>query len=80
MKDILIFSDTHARLPLMFKLIWLFQKEHKTNVDLVLVTGDLGVWPDISNLDNSTYNYLTKKREYSELGFLAFNSIYEYTR
>ncbi len=51
---ILAFSDLHGRIPLMLRTVWQFQQERGVAVGLVLVSGDLGVWPDLSALDSST--------------------------
>lgn len=73
--NVLIFSDTHGRIPLMLRIVAQFQQERATAVDLVLVTGDLGIWPDLNRLDNSTRKYCN--REPAELSFLCFNSFSE---
>jgi len=69
--NILIFSDLHGRIPLMFRLIYEFQKQRDIVVDWILVCGDLGIWPDINRLDHSTRKYARNHPE--ELGFQVFH-------
>ncbi len=66
-KLILVFSDPHGRIPLLLWLVWRWQREHDRQVDLILVAGDLGVWPDSQHLDNSTRKY--SQSDPTELGF-----------
>lgn len=72
-KHILVFSDPHGRIPLLLRLVWQFQRERGVRVDTVLVTGDLGVWPDLNRLDSSTRKFC--RQEPAELSFLCFNSL-----
>ncbi|MCA9070697.1 MAG: metallophosphoesterase [Planctomycetaceae bacterium] len=73
--NILVFSDTHGRIPLMLRIVWQWQKENNSKVDCILVTGDLGVWPDLNRLDSSTRKYC--QREPAELSFLCFDSYWD---
>ena len=57
----------------MLRLVWQFQRERDVAVDLILVTGDLGVWPDVTRLDSSTRKHA--QDEPAELGFLCFEPI-----
>lgn len=72
---ILMFSDVHGRIPLLVKLVSLFQTFRRVEVDLVLITGDLGVFPDLRRLDSSTKKY--SRTEPLELGFQALQSLLE---
>ncbi len=65
---ILIFSDPHGRIPLILRLIYEFQKKH--DVDLVLITGDLGIFPDINKLDRASRKFAMK--DITELGFSLY--------
>jgi predicted phosphodiesterase len=70
---ILVFSDTHGRIPLMLRLVSQWQREHDRHVDLILVAGDLGVWPESERLDSSTRKY--SQIDPAELGFQVFEPI-----
>ena len=72
-QTILVFSDPHGRIPLLLRLVWQWQREHDRRVDLILVSGDLGVWPNSGNLDSSTRKY--SQVDPAELGFQAFEPI-----
>ncbi len=72
-RSILVFSDPHGRIPLLLWLVWQWQREHDRQVDLILVAGDLGVWPDSQHLDNSTRKY--SQSDPVELGFQAFEPL-----
>lgn len=53
----------------MLYLVWEYQKRYQKTVDLVLLTGDVGIFPDVRNLDSATRKHSLTKPE--ELGFLA---------
>lgn len=71
--NILVFSDPHGRIPLLLKLVWGWQEERGISPDVVLVAGDLGVWPDSDRLDSSTRKY--SQKDPSELDFQCFEPI-----
>ncbi len=71
-RTILVFSDPHGRIPLLLWLVWQWQRDHDCPVDLVLVAGDLGVWPDSRRLGSSTRKY--SRTDSAELGFQVFES------
>ncbi len=73
-KSILVFSDPHGRLTLVLRLVWQWQRETGRRADLILVAGDLGVWPDVSRLDSSTRKH--SRSDPAELGFMAFQPIF----
>ncbi|WP_291726309.1 metallophosphoesterase family protein [Bernardetia sp.] len=64
---IALFADLHGRILLAFKLIERLQRERNIKIDLILQCGDLGAFPNITNLDKATLRHA--KREPSELGF-----------
>lgn len=64
---IALFADIHGKLLLPFKLVELYQRETGKTVDLILQCGDMGVFPDIENLDKATLKHASRDRD--ELGF-----------
>jgi predicted phosphodiesterase len=67
---IAVFGDVHGHLRLMFQLCRLWQLEHRVQLDGVLLCGDLGFFPDLSNLDKATRRYSAWDPE--EIGFARF--------
>lgn len=64
---IALFADIHGKLLLPFKLVDLYQRETGKSIDLILQCGDIGVFPDIENLDKATLKHASRDRD--ELGF-----------
>ncbi len=64
---IALFADLHGRILLAFKLIERLERERNIKIDLILQCGDLGAFPDPTNLDKATLRHA--RREPSELGF-----------
>lgn len=64
---IALFADIHGKLLLPFKLADLYQRETGKKIDLILQCGDMGVFPDIENLDKATLKHASRDRD--ELGF-----------
>lgn len=54
----------------MLQLCRLWQRQHKTKLDGVLICGDLGFFPDLSRLDKATKRFA--KRDPEELGFAYY--------
>ncbi len=68
---ILVASDVHGRLALLFRIAADYERTTGRKLDALLVTGDLGIFPDDTRLDTSTRK---KSRESpGELGFRAFD-------
>jgi len=68
--NILVFSDPHGRIALIYRIIYEFQKNKNFDVDLVLVTGDLGIFPDINKMDKMSLKFALK--DASEFGFSRY--------
>ncbi len=73
MSRILLFSDTHGRIPLMLRIALEVQRRGGVRIDGILVAGDLGVWPVDERLDSATRRFA--QVDPSELGFQAFTPI-----
>jgi predicted phosphodiesterase len=65
--NIAIFSDIHGKFILPFMLVDIYQKETQNKIDLILQCGDMGAYPDISNMDRATLKHAKYDRD--ELGF-----------
>jgi hypothetical protein len=65
-----IFGDIHGRLSLMYTLALLWQKESGIKLEAIFQVGDMGAFPDLSSLDESTRKLAKKDRD--ELGFYDF--------
>ncbi len=66
----LVFSDPHGRLPLLLRIVWEHQRRSGVAADLILVAGDLGIWPEPAAVDSSTRR--CARADPGELGFLHF--------
>lgn len=64
---ILVFADLHGRILLCLKLAERLQRERNIQVDLILQCGDVGIFPNIQQLDKATIKHA--KRDSTELGF-----------
>lgn len=73
MNRILLFSDTHGRIPLMLRLAMEVQRLGGEAIEGILVAGDLGVWPRDDRLDQATRRFA--RQDPSELGFQAFDPL-----
>ncbi|MFP3909747.1 MAG: metallophosphoesterase [Archaeoglobaceae archaeon] len=73
---IALFSDVHGKILRCFKLVERWEKENDKKIDLILQTGDLGIFPDSERLDSATKKHLAKDEE--ELGF--YNDFYQKSR
>jgi len=62
-----IFADIHGKILLPFKLVDLYQKTTDKKVDIILQCGDIGVFPNLKNLDKATIRHARNDRD--ELGF-----------
>ncbi len=68
--NIAIFSDIHGKFILPFMLVDIYQKETNNKIDLILQCGDMGAYPDVSNMDRATLKHAKYDRD--ELGFSDF--------
>ena len=68
--NILVFADLHGRILLALKLAVRLQKERNIKLDLILQCGDMGIYPDVSQLDKATIRHA--QRDESELGFSQY--------
>lgn len=62
-----IFSDIHGKILLPFKMVDAYQKEYHKKIDLIIQCGDVGIYPNLDNLDNATKKHAKHDRD--ELGF-----------
>ena len=51
---IAVLGDVHGRIDLAYRACWEWQNEHQKKLDLILQVGDLGVYSDLSSLDETT--------------------------
>jgi hypothetical protein len=65
-----VFGDIHGRISLMYTLAILWQNESGVKLEGILQVGDMGAFPDLSKLDESTKRCADKDRD--ELGFHDF--------
>lgn len=63
-------GDLHGRILLAFKLVQRWQAENGIPVDLILCTGDVGVFPDTRKMDRASARHLERDR--SEAGFAEY--------
>ncbi|HEU5380291.1 MAG TPA: metallophosphoesterase [Ktedonobacteraceae bacterium] len=66
--NIAIFADLHGYLHLCFKICARWEKETGEQIDIILQTGDMGIYPDESWLDPATHRHALRDPE--ELGFM----------
>ena len=64
---IAVFSDVHGKILPCFKLCERWEKENDEKIDLILQTGDLGIFPNPERLDSATKRHARNDEE--ELGF-----------
>jgi len=55
-----IFGDVHGNLAAMYELCATWQKEKKEHIDLVLQTGDMGLWSSFEQMDKATKKHFAK--------------------
>lgn len=67
-----VFGDVHGNLPGMYELCKSWEQEKKQRIDLVLQTGDIGLWSSFEQMDRATKKYYTKDK--SELAAGAYLS------
>ena len=68
--NIALFSDVHGHLRIVLHMIRCWQIAHKNWIDLSLIAGDLGCFPDSSNFDKATKRWI--KRDPEEAGFSKY--------
>ncbi len=64
---IAVFSDLHGRIFLALKLVERLQRERNIKIDLILQCGDVGIFPNLDQLDKATLKHA--KHDPTELGF-----------
>jgi len=67
-----IFGDVHGNLPGMYELCADWQRQQKEKIDLVLQTGDMGLWRSFEEMDKATNKHYAKDR--SELAAAVYLS------
>ena len=70
---LLVASDVHGRIASLYALAARWQRDFRQPVAAILVSGDLGVWPDDHRLDSATRRALRTTPD--ELGFRAFEPL-----
>jgi len=60
-----IFGDVHGNLPGMYELCKSWQQDKYEHIDLVLQTGDMGLWSSFDQMDKATKKHY--KKDESEL-------------
>ncbi|HUW19227.1 MAG TPA: metallophosphoesterase [Sedimentisphaerales bacterium] len=61
-----VFGDVHGNLPGMYRLARNWERKERLQIDLVLQTGDIGLWTCLEQMDRST-----KKRSQEDRSQLA---------
>jgi len=69
---IAIFGDVHGNLPAMYKLCKDWEQQTHQQIDLVLQTGDMGLWRSFEEMDKATKRHFAKDE--SELACAAYLS------
>ncbi len=67
---ILLLADLHGSIFLAFKLAARLQRERGLKLDLILQCGDMGIYPDTSQLDKATLRHA--RHDDTELGFSRY--------
>lgn len=67
-----VFGDVHGNLPGMYKLCKGWQEKQRERIDLVLQTGDMGLWNSFEEMDRATRKHFAKDE--SELASAAYLS------
>lgn len=55
-----VFGDVHGNLPGMYELCKSWQQEKKESIDLVLQTGDMGLWQSSEQMDKAMKKHYTQ--------------------
>ena len=55
-----LFGDVHGNLPGMYELCTLWQQDSGEQIDLVLQTGDMGLWSSYDQMDKATSKLLAR--------------------
>lgn len=63
-----LFADIHGKFLLPFKLVDHYQKQTGKQFDWIIQCGDMGAFPDKSNMDKATLRHAKNDRD--ELGFI----------
>ena len=67
-----VFGDVHGNLPGMYELCESWQQEKKESIDLVLQTGDMGLWSSLDEMDKATKkNYAKDESELASAAYLS---------
>ncbi|MFQ6034563.1 MAG: metallophosphoesterase [Sedimentisphaerales bacterium] len=67
-----VFGDIHGNLPGMYELCRNWQQDKYEHIDLVLQTGDIGLWRTFDEMDKATKKHFAKDQ--SELASAAYLS------
>jgi len=67
-----VFGDVHGNLAGMYELCKSWQQEKKESIDLVLQTGDMGLWQSFDQMDKATRKHYAKDQ--NELAAEAYIS------
>lgn len=67
-----VFGDVHGNLPGMYDLCTAWEKGSQERIDLVLQTGDMGLWQSVEEMDKATRKHFAKDQ--SELASAAYLS------
>lgn len=67
MMNVAIFADLHGRIFLALKIVERYQREMGQTIDAILQCGDVGIFPDVAQLDKATRRIAEK--DPTELGF-----------
>ena len=67
-----VFGDVHGNLPAMFDLCLSWQQHTNRQIDLVLQTGDMGLWSGFDQMDKATKKFYEKDK--TELAAAAYLS------
>ena len=67
-----VFGDVHGNLSGMYELCGLWQQDTGERIDLVLQTGDMGLWDSYDQMDKATRKHFAKDR--SELAAAEYLS------
>ncbi len=68
--NILIAGDVHGHYSVLYSFIKNWQEQHKRKIDLILQTGDMGIYPDPSRADKATIKFA--KNDPEEFSFINF--------
>jgi hypothetical protein len=67
-----VFGDVHGNIPGMYGLCRSWQKQNRRRIDLVLQTGDMGLWGSFEQMDKATRKHFAKDdSELAAAGYLS---------